>query len=76
MSASIKPLKKVVPPMKEGQILQFTVLEEQKKVMIREQDIFDNLEKDQSKRLKAVASKNKKRNDMISRKWSEEKKSK
>ena len=65
MSASIKPLKNVVPPMKEGEILQFTVLEEQKKVMIKEQEMFDNIEKDQSKRLKAVADKNRKINAVL-----------
>ena len=38
---------------------------EQQRVMIREQEMFDNIEKDQSKRLKAVSDKNRKRNDIL-----------
>ena len=60
MSDSIKPLKNVVPPMKYGEVLQFSV-EDTKKATIRASDIFEkNTEPDQSKRLKAVSDRNKK----------------
>jgi len=50
--------------MKAGEVLQFD-LSEKKKALIREQEIFDNSEKDESKLLKGVAARTKKRNDMI-----------
>jgi len=68
MSASIKPLKNVVPPMKFGEVLQFS-LEDKKKAAIRASEIFEkNTEADQSKRLKKLADRTKKRNDLISAK--------
>lgn len=60
MSASIKPLKNVVPPMKFGEVLQFSV-EDTKKATIRASEIFEkHTEPDQSKRLKSVVDRNKK----------------
>jgi len=38
---------------------------EQQRVMIREQEMFDNIEKDESKRLKAVADRNRKTKDIL-----------
>ena len=60
MSASIKSPKNIVPPMKFGEVLQFSV-EDTKKATIRASEIFEkHTEPDQSKRLKSVADRTKK----------------
>lgn len=53
-----KNIPKFVAPMKEGEVIQFSI-EEKKKAILKEQDIFEKGEKDQSKRMKAVQDRNK-----------------
>ncbi len=68
MSASIKPLKNVVPPMKFGEVLQFS-LEQKKEATIKASEIFEkHSEPNQKKRLVEVQSRLRKRNEILASK--------
>lgn len=68
MSDTIKPLKNVVPPLKFGEVLQFS-LEEKKAATIKASEIFEKYtEPNQKKRLVEVQSRLRKRNEIVASK--------